>query len=162
MTPQKTAMFSAFIGFDAFIIDRVHKYYQLNIEGWSGGEFVRVAPFLDYVMVWNTGVSYGLLSGFPQPIVLTIVGIAFGALLWWWIVSKIFLVRIGLALCLGGALSNIVDRWLYGAVADFFHLYLAGQSLFVFNLADAFIFVGAILLIIDAFLPNMTNSRKNI
>jgi len=162
MTPQKTAMFSAFIGFDAFIFDRLHKYYQLNIEGWSGGEFIPVTPFLDYVMVWNTGVSYGLLSGFPQPVVLTIVGMAFGALLWWWIVSKTFLVRIGLALCLGGALSNIVDRWLYGAVADFFHLYLAGQSLFVFNLADAFIFAGAILLIIDAFLPNMTNSRKNI
>ncbi len=162
MTPQKTAMFSAFIGFDAFIFDRLHKYYQLNIEGWSGGEFVPVTPFLDYVMVWNTGVSYGLLSGFPQPLVLTIVGMAFGALLWWWIVSKTFLVRIGLAVCLGGALSNIVDRWLYGAVADFFHLYLGGQSLFVFNLADAFIFVGAILLIIDALLPNMANSRKNI
>jgi len=162
MTPQKTAMFSAFIGFDAFIFDRLHKYYQLDIEGWSGGEYVPVTPFLDYVMVWNTGVSYGLLSGFPQAVVLTIVGMAFGALLWWWIVSKTFLVRIGLALCLGGALSNIVDRWLYGAVADFFHLYVVEQSLFVFNLADAFIFVGAILLIIDAFLPNMANNRKNI
>ncbi len=159
ITPKKTAIFSLVFGFGAFLLDRLHKYYQLDIKGWSGGEFVRVTPFLDYVMVWNTGISYGLLSGFPQPIVLAIIGIAFIALLWWWIFSRTFLVRMGLALCLGGALSNIVDRWLYGAVADFFHLYLVGQSLFVFNLADAFIFVGAVFLIIDAFVPSL---RKNI
>ena len=142
-----------FPGFAAFLIDRFHKYYQLDIAGWSGGEFVPVAPFLDYVMVWNRGVSYGLLSGFPQPVVLGIVAIAFAALSWWWLVARTLILRVGLSLCLGGALSNIVDRWLYGAVADFFHLYLADRSLFVFNLADAFIFVGALFLILDAFLP---------
>jgi len=153
ISPRKTALVSVFLGFDAFLFDRLHKFFQLDIKGWSGGEYAPLTPFLDYVMVWNTGVSYGLLSGFPQPVVMSIVGIAFGALLWWWVVSKDFLVRIGLALCLGGALSNIVDRWLYGAVADFFHLYVANKSLFVFNLADTFIFIGAVLLIIDAFVP---------
>jgi len=159
MSARNSALISIFIGFDVFLFDRLHKYYQLNIAGWSGGEFIPVTGFLDYVMVWNTGVSYGLLSNFPQPVVFIIIGIAFGALIWWWITAKTFILRLGLALALGGALSNIVDRVLYGAVADFFHLYLLGRSLFVFNLADAFIFIGALLLIWDAFLPkNKINS----
>ncbi|MNT97642.1 Lipoprotein signal peptidase [compost metagenome] len=67
---------------------------------------------------------------------------------WWWRASDM-LVRLGLALCVGGALSNALDRLIYGAVADFFHFHWAGWSFYIFNLADMAITLGVILLFID-------------
>ena len=149
---QNTAFLSLVFGFDALLIDRAHKYFQLNMQGWVGGEFVPVVPFLDYVLVWNRGVSYGFLSGLPQPVIFIVIGMAFALLSWWWVIANTFITRLGLALALGGALSNIIDRWLYGAVADFFHLHLGDKSFFVFNIADAAITLGACLLILDMLL----------
>ena len=151
--PVRSLLISAAVGFDAFLFDRAHKFYQLDMMGWSGGEFVRVTGFLDYVMVWNRNVSLGILSALPQPLVFVIIGVAFASLSWWWLRADSFLTRIGLALALGGALSNIVDRLLYGAVADFFHLHFGQTSFFVFNTADAAITLGAVLLMLDVFLP---------
>jgi signal peptidase II len=62
----------------------------------------------------------------------------------------------GLALCLGGALSNALDRALYGAVADFFHFHWGTASFYIFNLADAAITLGVVLLFID-----MARSRRD-
>ncbi|MCF6303056.1 MAG: signal peptidase II [Devosiaceae bacterium] len=150
---KKSALFSFIFGFDVFLIDRVHKFYQLDIEGWSGGEYVQFLPFLDYTMVWNRGISYGLLGNLPQPAIMVILGVALAMLVWWWTTAKDFLPRLGLALALGGALSNIVDRVFYGAVADFFHLFWGDRSFFVFNLADLAITLGALILILDTLLP---------
>ena len=152
VTPQKSVIFSLVAGFDAFLLDRIHKYYQLNIEGWTGGELVPVTSFFNYRLVWNRGISYGLLSGFPQPVIMVIIGAAMTLLAWWWR-EKSLLVRTGLALVLGGALSNATDRWLYGGVADFFHFYISNWSFYVFNLADTAITLGALLLILDVVLP---------
>lgn len=146
---KNSAFFSVILGLDALVFDRVHKFYQINIKGWQGGEFVEFLPFLDYTLVWNRGVSYGLLTGLPQPLIMLIIGMAFAMLCWWWFTAKTFLLRAGLALALGGALSNIIDRFQYGAVADFFHLHWGDKSFFVFNIADAAITLGASLLIID-------------
>ncbi len=153
VTPQKSVIFSLVAGFDAFAIDRIHKYYQLNIEGWVGGELVPLTSFFNYRLVWNRGISYGLLSGFPQPVIMVIIGAAMTLLAWWWWREKSLLVRTGLALVLGGALSNATDRWLYGGVADFFHFYTSNWSFYVFNLADTAITLGALLLILDVVLP---------
>ncbi len=150
---KKSALFSFIFGFDVFLIDRVHKFYQLDIEGWSGGEYVQFLPFLDYTMVWNRGISYGLLGNLPQPAIMVILGVALAMLVWWWTTAKDFLPRLGLALALGGALSNIVDRVFYGAVADFFHLFWGDRAFFVFNLADLAITLGALILILDTLLP---------
>ena len=57
--------------------------------------------------------------------------------------------RAGLALCIGGALSNLADRVLYGAVADFFHFHVGDWSFYIFNLADVAITLGVLLLILD-------------
>ena len=75
--------------------------------------------------------------------------VALAALVVWWARSHSVLVRVGLAICIGGAISNIVDRWLYGAVADFFWLHWGEMSFFVFNVADAAISLGVCLLILD-------------
>lgn len=140
---------SLFLLLFAFGLDRAHKYFQIELEGWRGGEGIQVTDFFDYVLVWNTGVSYGLLGDMPLwllGIVIAVATIALGV--WWWRSTQL-LVQAGLALCIGGALSNALDRILYGAVADFFHFHWQAYSFYIFNIADAAITLGVLLLILD-------------
>ncbi|ODT67567.1 MAG: signal peptidase II [Pelagibacterium sp. SCN 63-23] len=121
----------------------------LSFTGWRGGEVVPVTSFFDYVLVWNTGISYGLLDSLPVWALGLVMLVAIVALSVWWWRSDGLLVRLGLALCIGGALSNVLDRLLYGAVADFFHFYWNNWSFYIFNLADVAITFGVILLFVD-------------
>jgi signal peptidase II len=140
---------SLLLGFAAFAADRLHKFVQMDVMGWAEGRFVPVLPFLDLGFVYNRGVSFGLLGTLPFWAVIVVVSVALVALVVWWARSSSTLVRVGLAICIGGAVSNIVDRWLYGAVADFFWLHWGEMSFFVFNVADAAITLGVCLLLID-------------
>ena len=146
---RTTAYVSLAAGGAAFFLDRLHKFIQIDLTGWTGGEYVPVTPFFDYVLVWNTGVSYGLLAGLPPFFMAAIIGLAMALLIGWWIKADGMRLRLALALCLGGAVSNALDRALYGAVADFFHLHAGTWSFYVFNIADMAITLGAILLILD-------------
>ena len=133
----------------AFGADRLQKYLQIAVFGWQGGEFVPVTPFFNYMLVWNTGVSYSLFPSLPVVVLGGMMAVAIVALGIWWMRAKTLLIRAGLALCIGGALSNAVDRWAYGAVADFFHFHWQQYSFYVFNLADTAITFGVALLILD-------------
>lgn len=143
------------------LIDRLHKYYQVDMAGWTGGEMINVFPFFDYVLVWNTGISYGLLGGLSPEMLLIIMGIAVVALAWWWWTDESFLTRIGIASAIGGAVSNAIDRMVYGAVADFFHFYSGTWSFYVFNIADMAISFGVILLIFDVLRPKRQIEAKS-
>lgn len=124
-------------------------YNPINLTGWRGGEILNLTSFFDYVLVWNTGISYGLLDGLPVWVLGAIMLVAIAALsIWWWRTDQI-MVRLGLALCIGGALSNALDRLIYGAVADFFHFHWGTWSFYIFNIADMAITFGVILLFAD-------------
>jgi signal peptidase II len=144
---------SFFLGLDVLILDRLHKFIQIDIQGWRGGEVINVAPFFDYVLVWNTGISYGLLGGLTPETLLVIMAAAMIALAIWWWKDEALLTRIGIALAIGGALSNAIDRVIYGAVADFFHFFWNGYSWYVFNIADVAISLGVVLLVWDVLRP---------
>jgi len=147
--PSRLHLLSLFWGVAAFALDRGHKFWQVDLQGWRGGEYVPVTGFFDYVLVWNTGISYGLLGDVPVPLLAALMAIAIVALsVWWWRAPQ-RLVQIGLMLCIGGALSNAVDRLLYGAVADFFHFHWQAWSFYIFNIADMMISFGVLLLILD-------------
>jgi signal peptidase II len=155
----------------AFGLDRLHKFVQVSMDcispgaavcvpflgtflpetmlGWRGGEYVQVTSFFDYVLVWNTGISYGLLGSLPVWVIGALMAVALALLGVWWWRSDSTLLRAGLALCIGGALSNGLDRVLYGAVADFFHFHWQDWSFYIFNVADAMITAGVLLLILD-------------
>jgi len=143
---------SLFFALGIFVADRAHKYVQIEMQGWRGGEFVTVAPFFDYVLVWNTGISYGLLGDLPITALLVIMGAAFALLTVWWWRAETMIAQIGLAICLGGAASHIIDRWIYGAVPDFFHLHWGDWSFYIFNISDMAITFGVIILILDMLL----------
>jgi signal peptidase II len=125
---------------------------------------IEIAPFLNLVMVWNRGVSYGLFQagGLSGTIMLTVFSLAAVAALSWWLRSADRrLLAWGLGLVIGGALGNVIDRILYGAVADFFHFHAFGRDWYVFNVADAAITVGVVALLVDAFArPEAKNSDR--
>ncbi len=140
---------SLLLGLIAFGADRLHKYVQMDVMGWPEGRFVPVLPFLDLGFIYNRGVSFGLLGSLPGAVVAVVVALAMLALIVWWVRASSLLVRAGLAICIGGAVSNALDRWLFGAVADFFWLHWGDFSFFVFNVADAAITLGVCLLLLD-------------
>ncbi|WEK03138.1 MAG: signal peptidase II [Candidatus Devosia phytovorans] len=164
----------------AFGLDRAHKAFQVageciavgaapcveifssfvpfSMTGWRGGEVVRVTDFFDYVLVWNTGISYGLFDSLPVWALGVVMLVAIVALSAWWVRADSPVVRLGLAFCIGGALSNAIDRLIYGAVADFFHLHWGSWSFYIFNVADVAITLGVILLIVD--LLGLGKARK--
>ncbi len=120
-----------------------------TLSDWRGGEYIPVTGFFDYVLVWNTGISYGLLSAVPVWALGILSAAALIGLAIWWVKADSALIRAGLALAIGGALSNALDRYLYGAVADFFHFHVGEHSFYIFNLADTAITIGVVMLILD-------------
>lgn len=136
-----------------YFADRLHKVAQIHLLGWQGGEAITITPFFDYVLVWNTGISYGLLSSVPPAVLIAAMAAAVVGLAAWWFKTGSALTRWGLAFSLGGAFGNITDRLAYGAVADFFSLHAMGYYFYIFNIADLGISFGLLLLVIDMLRP---------
>jgi signal peptidase II len=127
-------------------------WFDLGAKG-----VVKLAPGVDLVLTWNTGISYGLFqqdSAVGRWILIAITGVAVVLLGLWLTRTQARLSAIALGLIIGGALGNAVDRLAYGAVADFLLLYVAGRDWrfdwYVFNLADAAIVAGVIGLMYES------------
>lgn len=136
----------------AFVLDQAHKYWMLEIYRIADRGRVQITSFFDLVMAWNKGVSYGLFAqhGTTGRIVLIAVSlVAIAALLIWMANSLTRLAALSIGLIVGGALGNLMDRIVHGAVADFFHFHYAGFSWYIFNIADIAIVAGVIGLILD-------------
>jgi len=142
----------------ALILDQGSKMlmlYGFGFVHFAPGQAIRILPFFNLVMVWNPGVSYGLFpaSGPLGTALLALFSVAaVGGLGWWLWVSDRLTLTVGLGLVIGGALGNLIDRLVYGKVADFFHFYGLGYDWYVFNVADAAITFGVIALLYDALL----------
>ena len=144
-----------------FILDRLVKVYLLNFFQENQLNSFRLNNFFEVVLVWNKGVSYGL---FPQQSYAgQLIIIFFSLIICVWIAkfitnSEIRYRSITLILILAGASSNIIDRLIYGAVADFFHFEIATYSWYVFNIADIYIVSGLLILIYAFIYPNIKNN----
>jgi signal peptidase II len=143
----------------ALIADQASKLWLLFVFDIGHRGAVRVTPFFDLVLAWNTGISYGWFqtdSPAGATILLAIKAGAVVLLAIWMARSQTRLATIGLGLIIGGAIGNAIDRFAYGAVVDFalFHVQFAGKnySWYVFNLADVAIVAGVIALLYDSFL----------
>lgn len=123
---------------------------------------ISLTGFLAIVLVWNRGMSFGLFNvGDPLvPWILGAVAIAVSiGLVWWLARAQRWLVIAGLGLVLGGAIGNLVDRLLYGAVVDFVLLHAGRWQWPAFNLADSAITLGVLALLWDS-LFGAQESRK--
>jgi signal peptidase II len=133
------------------VVDQAHKAWMLGPYAIEERGRVSVTPFLDLVMVWNRGVSYGLLTqeGELGRWLLVAFGVLGGCLFGWWLFSTTRLLSaVSLGLVIAGALSNVIDRLAYGAVADFFLLHAGDFEWYVFNLADVWIVAGVVGLLL--------------
>lgn len=111
-------------------------------------------PFgLDLTMVWNRGVTFGLLSGEGtwNHVLLALMAVAIAAFLIRWMArAENRLTAIALGAVVGGAIGNVIDRIRFGAVVDFVDAHAWGWHWYVFNVADAAIVCGVVALVADA------------
>ena len=143
----------------ATAIDQAVKLWLLFVLDLGGRGIVTLTPFFDLVLTWNTGISYGLFrqeGPLGQWALLALKAIAV-ILLWIWLSRAASrLTALSLGLIIGGAIGNAIDRFAYGAVADFalFHVTTATFSFnwYVFNLADVAIVAGVIGLLYETIL----------
>lgn len=117
-------------------------------------EMVEILPFLALYRTYNTGVAFSMLSSFGDTglIVVSLAVIAFVLYLASRSTGAQLLSRIGFALVIGGAIGNLIDRAVYGHVIDYILFHTPVWSFAIFNLADAFITVGAIMVILEEFI----------
>lgn len=113
------------------------------------GESVEILPFFNLTLGFNRGVAFGLLNDAGDAVVLIVtaaISVMFG--FWFWREPRA-LTRLGLAFVLGGAIGNFLDRLWRGEVTDFFDLHLFGTHWPAFNVADAAITCGVVLVVLD-------------
>lgn len=127
---------------------------------------VAVTPFLNVIMVWNRGISFGLFAGdgLMGRMALVLLAAAITAVMCVVLYhASRRLTAVAAALVIGGAVGNIIDRLRFGAVADFVDVHFYGYHWPAFNLADSAIVIGALLLMIDtAMLKEETNPQHTV
>ncbi len=133
-----------------FTFDRISKILILNILDETGKVDIYINSFLNFYLVWNKGIGFGLLSSnqdyFYNIVTALIVIINFVII--YMLFKEKGIKYYFLLIILGGSLSNLFDRFYYRAVPDFVDLNYNGYHWFIFNVADIFITIGIILLIL--------------
>jgi signal peptidase II len=146
-------------GLAVLALDQASKLWLLRVFDIGHRGAVKVTPFFDLVLAWNTGISYGWFQNegaVGQAILLAVKAVAVVILAVWMARSRTLIATIALGLIIGGAIGNAIDRFAYGAVVDFalFHVQIGGNTFnwYVFNLADVAIVAGVAALLYDSFL----------
>tara|TARA_B100001939_G_scaffold198084_1_gene170424 strand:+ start:294 stop:806 length:513 start_codon:yes stop_codon:yes gene_type:complete len=150
-------LFSSFI----FILDQLTKFFVVHILDLSGRLSITViSGFINFNMAWNEGINFGLFANSSEimRIILIIVSILICIGIFFWAIKQnSLLLLIFSSAIIGGALGNVVDRIIYGAVADFLNITCCGiYNPYSFNIADISIFLGVVGII---FFPNSKNQN---
>ncbi len=136
------------------VLDQITKVIVVQwLDLKTVGRIEVIDPFLVFRMAWNRGVNFGLFSGSSDATKWVLIAIALaitGWLVWWMRRDKPGpVIQISAGLVVGGAIGNVIDRLIYGAVADFLNMSCCGiENPYSFNVADISIFLGAIALIL--------------
>ncbi|MCG6883524.1 MAG: signal peptidase II [Silicimonas sp.] len=147
MRPLVPLWFSAFL---VLILDQFTKLivlYVLDLK--TRGGMLVLDPYLNLRMAWNTGINFGIQLG--DKWLLIVLALAICTWVIWWMNRDRprRIVQISAGMVIGGAIGNVFDRLLYGAVADFLNMSCCGfENPYSFNVADISIFIGAVGLIL--------------
>jgi signal peptidase II len=140
-------------------LDQASKLWLLYVFDIAHRGAVALTPFLDLVLAWNVGISFGWFQNDSPATQITLMVVKAAAVIVlaiWMARSRTLMATIALGLIIGGALGNAIDRVAYGAVVDFalFHVQIGGNTFnwYVFNLADVAIVAGVAALLYDSFL----------
>ena len=149
--------------FSIFFFDRLTKIYLINLQAGGTDIDFYVYPFLNFYLVFNTGIGFGLASmesNIYYHILTSIIAIVNIGLIFFLIKSK-GIYAYSIVLIIGGSLGNLFDRIYYYAVPDFIDLHFGNFHWFIFNVADIFITVGIIGLVF-AELSKKEKASKNV
>ncbi|MFM2044246.1 MAG: putative Lipoprotein signal peptidase LspA [Pseudomonadota bacterium] len=170
---RRLSIVAASIAAVAFVLDQISKWWILEIMlpcrsgppgPWCLVETppIEVTGFFNLVMAWNRGVSFGMFAHEAEfmPYVLIAVALAITAFMVVWLrrADRLFQ-AVCIGLVIGGALGNVIDRFRFGAVADFLDLHVAGWHWPAFNVADSCIVVGVLLLVADGLFEQRDQDR---
>ena len=142
----------------ALALDQASKLWLLFVFDIGHRGAVKLTPFLDLVLAWNVGISFGWFqndSPLAQIVLMLVKAVAVIVLAIWMARSRTPIATLALGLIIGGAIGNAIDRFAYGAVVDFalFHVQFGEKTFnwYVFNLADVAIVAGVAGLLYDSF-----------
>jgi len=162
MIGDNVVIWGLFAALCALAADQASKFY-VNTDLLENKIGIMYTPFFNVIRAWNTGVSFSLFNDWGETGVWALS--AFAAvvvllLLAWMYKEKDLLIRIALGLIVGGAIGNIVDRIRFKAVFDFLDFHIGENHWPAFNLADSFICIGTVLVLIHALWTYFQEERK--
>ena len=155
----KNFYINLFIIFSIFIIDRITKIYVVSVNGKNSYEDLYSSKFLNINLIWNEGIAFGLFSFNQNNLynLLTLIISIIVIVILKMIINSYGIKKYGLMMIFGGALGNLFDRIFYKAVPDFIDFHIGEFHWFVFNVADIFITIGVIIMIL---FESILNERK--
>ena len=147
----KKNIFYFFLILFIFILDRISKLWIISIFNSENNLEIKISSFINLNLIWNKGIAFGLFSygeKFEYNLLTGLI-IIITVIVFWMLMKTKGLEKYGFLMILGGALGNVFDRLYYSAVPDFIDIYYKNFHWFVFNVADIFITVGVLMLIIN-------------
>ena len=160
----KNFLINLFLVFLIFLFDRLSKIYVIFLDNKFFGSEIFSSKFLNISLIWNEGIAFGLLS-FNEKIfynLLTVIILIIILIIFFMVLKSNGLKKYSLLMILGGALGNVYDRIFYGAVPDFIDFHIGNFHWFIFNVADIFITLGVIFMIIIEITGNNKNKKHEI
>ena len=134
-----------------FLIDRITKIYILNIAELNNNVDIYITPYLNLYLIWNKGIAFGLFafdSNFFYNLISSLI-VIISIVVIIMIINSSGFTQYSLISILGGALGNLFDRIYYSAVPDYIDFHINDFHWFIFNVADIFITLGVLCLILD-------------
>ena len=159
---SKNFFINSFLVLLIFLLDRLSKFYVIDLNNKFLGSEIFSSKFLNITLIWNEGIAFGFFSfdeKYYYNILTLIISLIIIGILIFTLKSNGFQ-KYALLMILGGALGNLFDRIFYRAVPDFFDFHIGDFHWFIFNVADIFITIGVIFMILIELIS--TNKEKNL
>ncbi len=161
---RKSFIISSLLVFSIFLLDRLSKIYVIYLDKKYLGSELLSSKFLNIRLIWNEGIAFGLLS-FNETLfynALTFLILIIILIIFFMLSKSNGIKKFSLMMILGGAIGNVYDRIFYGAVPDFIDFHIGNFHWFIFNVADIFITLGVIFMIIIEITGNNKNKKYEI
>ena len=159
---SKNFVINSLLVFLIFLFDRISKIYVINLDKKFFGSEIYSSKFLNIELYWNTGIAFGLFSfseNYLYNLLTFVIVTVIMIIIFMIAISKDFK-KYPLLMILGGALGNLVDRIFFKAVPDFIDFHIQNFHWFIFNVADIFISLGIIFMILLEIIANNKNYEK--
>ena len=159
---KKISLSNFFLILAIFLFDRISKIYVIDQSKKSLSNNLFLSDYLNISLMWNEGIAFGLFA-FDESFFynfITILIIMVIIIVFFMILKNKGYKKYSLILILGGALGNLYDRILFSAVPDFIDFHIGDFHWFVFNVADIFISIGVIIMILSEFTVTKTSNEE--